>query len=307
MSNKTKSQKGSAAAIVIFLVLALAVVGAIAWVHYYYLPHMAAESPSTTQATSTSLTATSTLATSSATVNSTQTTTAVGSTAEPIVCVNNDLSCFISVAQKCSPSQVEWSMSLNLFGFIETTQSHLAVSGGSVGACLFSERLDGANVTIASATMAQAEAQGTTAAQIQQQIAQSNAQAQQSIGTVTKCIFTTSYLTQVLTKWSQGSGSSNDLPTSKCTTTESAANTAQAAKTTVYLRAGETIGLSGIEFKVGSLTASQLGVTITDMATSQSQAEVFAVGTPITVFGHVITLTAITEANGGEQATVTYN
>ena len=300
-----KNQKGSAAAIVIFLVFALAVVGAIAWVHYYYLPHMATENTVTQAVVSTSTA--STTVTNAVATSTEATTTTEGNTVGPITCANNDLSCFISAAQKCSPSSVEWNMSLNLFGIVETTQSHLTVSGGSVNACSFSERLDSANVTIPSSTITQAEAKGTTAAQIQQQIAQSNAQAQQSIGTITKCTFTASYLTQVLTKWSEGSGSSNDLPSSECTTTESAANAAQAVKTTVYLRAGETIGLSGIEFKVSSLTASQLGVTITDMATSQNQAEVFAIGNPVTVFGHTITLTAITQANGGEQATVTYN
>ena len=50
-----KSRDGFAAAVVVFIALALVVIGGIAWVHYYYLPHMASESTSTVSTSSVSV------------------------------------------------------------------------------------------------------------------------------------------------------------------------------------------------------------------------------------------------------------
>lgn len=201
-----------------FAVIALAIIGAIAWVHYYYLPHIAAENASAVQTISTSsalvapvsMNSTSTISTSTAQTNAS--TTKAENTAGPIKCANNDLSCFIAAARTCSPASVEWSSTLDLFGaFIQTTKSNLVLGGMVSEKCSFSNRVDGVSLAIPSTTIAQAEAQGITAAQIQEQLQQSDAQAQQSVGMTTKCTFTTSYLTQMLTNWSEGNLSSNDL------------------------------------------------------------------------------------------------
>ena len=324
--------KGFAAAIVIFAVVVLAVVGAIAWVHYYYLPHMAAENNtmrtvSTSTAPTAQLPATSIASTS--TVQATVSTTEAGNATGLISCASNDLTCLIAAARTCSPASVEWSSTLNLFGaFIQATKSNLTLGGIVSGKCSFSNHVDSVSLAIPSTTIAQAEAKGITAAQIQQQLKESDAQAQQSVGMMTKCTFTTSYLTQMLTNWSEGNLSSNDLAPGNCTATEANGKPIQiytgessipltpVGTTTVYLSANEQSGINGIDFKVNSITTSELNVTITNSATGQSQTVSFTVDNPVAVFGHTMTVTSIGQVSNGtiggqpayiERATLTYN
>ncbi len=329
-----KSRDGFAAAILVFVILALVVIGGIAWVHYYYLPHTAADNANTTQAAPTSSVAsvvpTPTASTTSTSSAPTKTSvTKVENNTGLISCASNDLSCLIAAARTCSPASVEWSSTLNLFGaFIQTTKSNLILGGMVSGKCSFTNRVDGVSLAIPSTTIAQAEAKGITAAQIQEQLQQSDAQAQQSVGMTTKCTFTTSYLTQMLTNWSEGNLSSNDLNPGNCTATEANGKSIQVytggsnipltsvGTTTVYLSANEQSGINGVDFKVNSLTTSQLNVTITDSKTGQSQTVSFTVNNPVTVFGHAMTVTSIGQVSNGtiggqpaynEQATLTYN
>jgi hypothetical protein len=224
---------------------------------------------------------------------------------------------------------VEWSSNLNLFGALtQTTKSNLTLGGMISGKCSFSNRIDGVSLAFPSSTIAQAEAKGITAAQIQEQLQQSDAQAQQSVGMTTRCTFTTSYLTQMLTNWSEGNLSSSDLNPGNCTATEANGKSIQiytggsdipltsAGTTTVYLSANEQSGINGIDFKVDALTTSQLNVTITDSATAQSQTVAFTINNPVTIFGHTMTVTSIGQVSNGtisgqaayiEQATLTYN
>jgi hypothetical protein len=313
-----KSRDGFAAALVLFVVLALVVAGGIAYVHYIYLPKMAAQgntpvaSSSSTPSVPASPTATTPIATQ---------VTSGG-------CADNDMNCLIAAAQNCSPTSMEWTQTINLFGFFnQTSQVHLALTGlNSDSKCAFSERTDNLILSLTSSTIQAAQAKGITQAQIQQQLQTSQAQArQQSVGTTINCALSTNTLVQILTKWSGGSFGSSDLASGNCVaTTPSGAKTPlytggsmplTPSKITVYLYAGSTNGINGVTFKVNSLTATEVNVTVTDQKTGANQTATLAPNNTMTVAGHVMTVTSIQQVKTGtvngqpsydEQATLTY-
>jgi hypothetical protein len=327
---KYMTSKDLSAALVVFTVVVLVVVGAIVWVHYYYLPHMASEvETAQTIATSTAsnLQLPATSAASSTTASSTLPPTTVENSAGIVTCANGDLNCFIAAAQRCTQASVEWNNTLNLLGaLIQTTTSTLILRGTVAGKCSFSNHIDAVSLAFASATIAQAESKGIMAAQMLEQLQESNVQAQESVGMTTTCAFTSDYLVQMLTNWSEGKESSDDLSSSDCTAVAAdgkpiqsyggSSSAATPVVTIVYFTANQQSGINGINFKVISLTASNLTVTITDSGTGQSQTVSFTVDNPVIVFGHAMTVTNIGAVSNGtlggqteyiERATLTYN
>jgi hypothetical protein len=85
--------------------------------------------------------------------------------------------------------------------------------------------------------------------------------------------------------------------------------------TTIYLSANEDSTINGLEFKVNSITSSQLNITITDTSSGQNQSVSLIPNSPVTVLGHDIMVTAIQQVSEGtvngqpiysEQATLNY-
>ncbi len=321
------NRDGFAAVILLFAVLALAVIGGIAYVHYVYLPKIAAQNNNVAQPTSTS--ASSSLPASATPI---ATTTATQAAAGSKACAANDMNCLIAAAAKCSPAAVEWTATVNFLDvFTETAQNHLALKGlSSAGKCAFSERVDDVSLAVTSQAEQQAKAQGVTDAQIQQQLQASNAQAKQSIGMTTSCTFTTTYLVQMLTNWQKGNISSSDLTSENCTATDAGGKSlplpnangvisitpsGQTAPQPVATSGGNQgstnyfegslTDLSRMDVVVSSgdsLVLDQLGLTIkatsvtattfSGTATKSGQTQSFSLtaGNQVTAFGYVITL-----------------
>jgi hypothetical protein len=214
------NKKGFVAAIVIFTVLVLAVVGGIAWVHYYYLPHMTAENTSSMQTTPTTPTTVVPAPTSSiASTSSTQTkisTIVAASATKPTGCTNTNLGCFIADAQTCSPATAAWTGTIDVSAlFAESVKSQLAIKGlNASGGCVFSDNAISATGIVTSQFLSGAKAQGLTAAQAQQEI---QYEANQSAGQTSECTFTPSALVSLLTNWSKGPISVNAFAPGNCT------------------------------------------------------------------------------------------
>jgi len=199
-----KSRDGFVAAIVAFVVLVLIVVGGIAWVHYYYLPHMAAEDASSIQTTPT--TSVAVVPASPSSIASTSSTS----------CTNTNLGCFIAAAQTCSLATTTWTGTIDVSTlFAESVKSQLAIKGlNASGKCIFSDDAVSATGIVTSQFLSGAEAQGLTAAQAQQEV---QGEANQSAGQTSECTFTPSALVSLLTDWSKGSINVNAFASGNCT------------------------------------------------------------------------------------------
>jgi hypothetical protein len=215
-----KSRDGFVAAIVAFVVLVLIVVGGIAWVHYYYLPHMAAEDASSIQTTPTTSVAVVPASPSSiASTSSTQTKISIiaaGNPTKPTSCTNTNLGCFIAAAQTCSLATTTWTGTIDVSTlFAESVKSQLAIKGlNASGKCIFSDDAVSATGIVTSQFLSGAEAQGLTAAQAQQEV---QGEANQSAGQTSECTFTPSALVSLLTDWSKGSINVNAFASGNCT------------------------------------------------------------------------------------------
>jgi hypothetical protein len=335
---------GFAATLTLIVVLAVALLVGILYVHFYVLPNITREIANTEshvvggQSSST--------ASLSARVPP--------ATGDSQSCAGNDLNCLISAATKCFKSDVQWTHSIDLLGiYNETAQVNLAVNGFTEGRCSFSERTDDLALSLTSAGEHEAVAEGLTDAEIQQSLQAVQAQAsQQSVGTTIDCTLATSTLVKVLTNWSKGTFSAGDLASGNCTailpngskaplstgesvqltpssqeSSQPSANNSSGNSTaaagpppgvgaaTVDLYADEDSTIDGVEFKVDSLTASELNVTITDHTTGESQTASLMPDEAAIVAGHDIEMTSIQQISDGtsngepiytEQATLTY-
>jgi hypothetical protein len=342
-----KSRDGFAATLALIIVFIVAVIGAIVYVHY--TSRQPAPQNNTAIQSSSTVSANA-IASPTATVP-----IAPPAAAGPKSCSTNNLNCLIIAAANCSPAAVEWTQTITLLGvYNQTSQIHLALNGlNSAGKCSFSDRTDSLTLSLTSQAEQSAKAQGMTDAQIQQQLQAAQTQAsKQSVGTTVTCALATKTLVEILTNWSKGVFSSSDLASGSCTatlpngaktplstggsvqftpssqpssqpTSDDTGNTVTAATppsgvgtATVYLYANETITSGNIEFKVNTLTASQLNVTITNQTTGQSQTVSLTPNDAVTVVGHDIMVMSIAETSNGtvngqpiysEEATVNYN
>jgi hypothetical protein len=164
-----KSQNGFVAAIVVFVVLALIVIGGIAYIHYIYLPKMAAQTNNPAQPTST-LTATITTTTitlpagcvsatgynaiTGQSCSSTTPTSTVSKTALPSQpstgsngCGSN-ANCFIQATKICSPTTaiVSVKQPVDSLPFSVNLTERLSITGGKPASCLFTNTQTSATV-----------------------------------------------------------------------------------------------------------------------------------------------------------------
>jgi biopolymer transport protein ExbD len=207
-----KSRDGFAVPLVIFLVLALVVVGGILYVHYVYLPKMAAQNSNTNQPAPITSSVTANI------VSSSTTSTPIQPAGEAKQCMTS-MDCFIAAAQTCTPATVEWTSTSTLFQvFTQTSQAQLKLGGlNSAGTCSFSDHVNSLTLSITPQNEQEWESvQGVTAAQIQQQLQTTQAQEQSSVGSTLTCPVALKTLVQALTAWSSGAFSFNDLNAENC-------------------------------------------------------------------------------------------
>lgn len=132
-----------------------------------------------------------------------------------------DMDCFISKVKDCTPSFVENTSTLSLFGMVQTNKTKMVLSGfNSSQKCLYSSYVLDAKLDYSPEMKAEAKASGVTDEELALQLIESNESVKSTIGMTIKCSFTTSYLTQLLTNWSKGNSSSNDYSLGNCTATD---------------------------------------------------------------------------------------
>lgn len=131
------------------------------------------------------------------------------------------MSCFIAAAKTCSPATVAFTGTINVSTlFAESVQNALAIKGlNGSGRCIFLDDAKSVTGIVTPQFLVQAQAQGLTSAQAQQEV---QYEAQQSAGITSECTFTTSALVSLLTDWSKGPVNANTFTAGNCTSNSTA-------------------------------------------------------------------------------------
>lgn len=175
----------SRAIVVVCAIIALAVIGGIVYVHYVYLPQMAAQSNNVAQKTATS---TMPLLTSTTSISFTKNATGTVRTTVPgSKNCNNDINCLIAAAtDNCSPVSGEYTfqysanqqnnqtsgISLAIPGLTFTLNVEYKITGQGSGAqCFVYKDITGVSVQASQSLIQQSLAQGMTMAQFNEQLA----------------------------------------------------------------------------------------------------------------------------------------
>lgn len=149
----------------------------------------------------------------------------------PINC-GKDMTCFMNAVKTCSPAVVEETKKVDIFGMIQTNKMKSTLSGfDSSKKCIYSSYVMDANLSYSSEMISflktefeKQEGKTLTAEQEKELSVVSPdalASVKSTIGMTTKCTFTTTYLTELLTKWAKGDYSSDDLNSGNCKLTDS--------------------------------------------------------------------------------------
>jgi len=233
----------------------------------------------------------------------------------PASCRANDMKCFIVATRTCTPTKMEWTVLVNMFGLTYGGKGLFTLAHANTPTlCQYSERTESMRVTISPEELQKMKASGITSAQAKQHLVVMNTQAQKGVGITVTCTMSQTQIVSILTKMKNGEFSSSEFPPDKCTTSHSSGSTngkstvsyptgemtpETVAGMTVFLYLHEDDAFNGLEFKVLSLTASKLSVLITDHNTGKSATEDFIPGQVKTVAGRSMTLKSITLIKDG--------
>ncbi len=327
------SKNGFAGIAILLIVLALAVAGGIAYVHYVVLPRQNSANGTTPSP-----------------VASTTTAAVATTTASPVAPAGcNDLDCLITAASSCAPitSTITESNSLGFLalGILQNSVTDRQIKGPSGANCIYVSKVESASavvdqkffsdptyqnqilsglksfpgVTDADIQKVKTAIQdGSALKQVQTQLAQMNQSLQASISSITTCTIPTTELVKRLQDEKAGNiNIQYPDPYCKVQMGPAAATTPSGVgSVTLYLYANSTNGINGVTFKVNSLTSTEVNVTVTDQKTGASQTATLTPNNTATVAGHTMTVTSIKQVKTGtingqpsydEQAAVTFH
>lgn len=128
------------------------------------------------------------------------------------------MDCFINSSRACKESKVEFTQSIDFMGLATRTTSLLAInSTGSGATCsIYMKTLD-SGVSFSEAAKSDLKKDGKSDAEISAAEAQWDSEAKKSIGRDGTCVMPRENLTGMLTRWGNGSFSTNDYRGASCT------------------------------------------------------------------------------------------
>ncbi len=213
----------------------------------------------------------------------------------PINC-GKDMTCFMDAIKNCSKAYVEETKIMDFFGMVQTTKIISTLDGfDSSKKCLYSTYILDASLDYSTEMIAQAKASGVTEENLDLQLKKSSESVKGTIGMITKCSFTTVYLSELFIKWNKGSFSSSDMDPGNCTIS---GGTLPLSSTTIYLSSTQKEMLSsGLKFNYINITKDTAKLMITQISTGKTQTVDFIPNKEIIVFDTTITLIVITEEN----------
>lgn len=126
-----------------------------------------------------------------------------------------DFDCFIAAAASCEPASVTWAYDLDFFGAITSTILYQEIKGFDGDRCVYYQRTDSVEVSYSDEMVQQMIDNGLTEEQIEEQRSLAEEAAQQA-GYDDTCLISTNDLVALLTRWQQGTFSTEDYDTAEC-------------------------------------------------------------------------------------------
>lgn len=134
-----------------------------------------------------------------------------------------EMKCFIGAVKTCTPAFVEETKTIDFFDVYSiTNKTKMTLAGyDSSKKCIYSSKVISANIDYSPKIKSSPEYMAATEAEKKEDLDKLNESVKNTIGMTTKCLFTTTYLSDILAKWSKGEYSSEDYKPENCTTTDS--------------------------------------------------------------------------------------
>lgn len=127
-----------------------------------------------------------------------------------------DFDCFIAASEDCSLASVTHEVTIDLFGMDLTTTSYYEIQGMDQDDCLFYIRTEEQHIEFSDDLVQSLLDSGYTEEEISQEEDDSNDAADLVEGKDGTCRFDTADLTDMLTRWQEGSFSSDDWDVAEC-------------------------------------------------------------------------------------------
>ena len=112
--------------------------------------------------------------------------------------------CFIDASENCGPSKLLNTITLELFGMVSTSTTHMELKGMESGKCVYYQRTEGGSIEFTDELVQQMLDSGSTQEEIDQQEQTANDSAQQTVGLEQTCKFNQGDLTAMLNRWKEG-------------------------------------------------------------------------------------------------------
>ena len=127
-----------------------------------------------------------------------------------------DMDCFIDAAKNCQKAKIIFTSKINLFGIEQTTSSYYEIKGMQSDKCLFYLRTESVDLQFSDALIQQMKNGGASQVEIDKQLQESQNSAKLLEGRDGICNIETQKLATLLSKWKQGSFSTEDFKNVDC-------------------------------------------------------------------------------------------
>ncbi|MFH1063861.1 MAG: hypothetical protein V1729_02155 [Candidatus Woesearchaeota archaeon] len=127
-----------------------------------------------------------------------------------------DMSCFVGKSSDCSPAEVEFTATVEMFGTTQTYTDHYELRGLDAGRCVFYIKSKAFAIEYTDELKQQLLDDGYTQAQLDAEIKSTKEMAAGMVGTDGTCLYQTSALHSMLDRWNKNQMDATDFDAGDC-------------------------------------------------------------------------------------------
>jgi len=235
-----------------------------------------------------------------------------------VIDCGKDMACFMKAIKTCSPAVVEQTNTLPIFGLIQTSDMKISLNGfNSSKKCVYLSEVLNAKLEysqemknsilseITPEIIAKKrsepdfpeEYKNLTDEELRKKMIEVPKNGMDSvkstIGMITKCSFTTNYLTELYTNWSKGKASSKDLDPGNCEFSEEGKPFYRSKIGLYYDDSGSSMSTDGYNLRLIKINENQIELKIIKESTKETKNITLVPKQEIKLFGATFSLQEI--------------
>ncbi len=127
-----------------------------------------------------------------------------------------DMSCFVERSSDCTPAEVDFTATVEMFGTIQTYTDHYELRGLDAGRCVFYIKNKAFDIDYTDDTKQQLLDDGYSQEELDEEIAATKEMAKGMVGTDGTCLYDTNTLHNILDRWNHGNMAEDDFDKGDC-------------------------------------------------------------------------------------------